>query len=153
MTKLFSLLALTIATSTFAQTKNNDISMYPKSTEGLEQKVIQLQTLENENDYEVELFVGTKKKVDTCNHFFLAGNFEDKTVEGWGYNYFKFSTDGNIGGTMKLCADNKTIEKTVYAQSTKTRYNSKLPIVVYVPDGYTLEYRIWKADKELTLVK
>ncbi len=153
MTKLFRVLALIVATLTFAQSKETNFSMYPKAKTGFEQKMIHLKTLENENDYEVELFIGKKTKVDTCNHFFLAGNFEDKTVDGWGYNYYQFVTDGNIAGTMKGCLDNKSFEKSVYAQTIKTRYNSNLPIVVHVPNGYTLEYRIWKADKELTLVK
>jgi ecotin len=26
-------------------------------------------------------------------------------------------------------------------------YNSKLPVVVYVPEGMDLKYRIWKAGK------
>jgi len=29
------------------------------------------------------------------------------------------------------------------------RYNSRLPIVVYVPEGTELRYRIWKAEAEL----
>lgn len=51
------------------------------------------------------------------------------------------------------CSDNKSVEKIVHAKSIQTRYNSKLPIVVYVPKSYTLEYRIWKADEKLNLVK
>lgn len=51
------------------------------------------------------------------------------------------------------CFDNKSVEKIVHAQSLQTSYNSKLPIVVYVPKGYTLEYRIWKADEKLNIVK
>ena len=38
-------------------------------------------------------------------------------------------------------------------EKPKINYNSKLPIVVYVPDGYSLEYRIWKANDKLILVK
>jgi ecotin len=26
------------------------------------------------------------------------------------------------------------------------RYNSKLPIVIYVPDGFSVRYRTWSAD-------
>ena len=26
------------------------------------------------------------------------------------------------------------------------RYNSRLPVVVYVPDGVEVRYRIWRAD-------
>lgn len=29
------------------------------------------------------------------------------------------------------------------------RYNSKLPVVVYVPDGLEVSYRIWGADEKI----
>jgi len=34
------------------------------------------------------------------------------------------------------------------AQNGWQRYNPKLPIVVYVPDGIEVRYRIWTADKQ-----
>jgi ecotin len=30
------------------------------------------------------------------------------------------------------------------------RYNSRLPVVVYVPDGVEVRYRIWRADPSTT---
>ena len=153
LTKIFSVLALLMVMVTFAQKSKTDYSMYPKAKNGFKQKIITLKTLTNEDDYEVELFVGKKSKVDNCNRFFLAGEFAEKNVEGWGYNYYDFKSDGNVAGTMMGCLNSKEVEKTIHAQTIKTRYNSKLPIVVYVPKGFTLEYRIWKADKQLTLVK
>ena len=152
--KVFSLLALLMVMVTFAQKNMKiDYSMYPKAKDGYEQKIITLKTLPNEDNYSVEIFAGKKTLVDSCNHFFLAGVFEQKTVDGWGYDYFNFESNGNVGGTLMGCFDNKSVEKIVHAQSIQTLYNSKLPIVVYVPKGYTLEYRIWKADEKLNLVK
>ncbi|WP_038334833.1 ecotin family protein [Empedobacter falsenii] len=152
--KVFSLLALLMVMVTFAQKNMKiDYSMYPKAKDGYEQKIITLKTLPNEDNYSVEIFAGKKTLVDSCNHFFLAGSFEQKTVDGWGYDYFNFESDGNIAGTLMGCSDNKSVEKIVHAKSIQTRYNSKLPIVVYVPKSYTLEYRIWKADEKLNLVK
>ena len=152
--KVFSLLALLMVMVTFAQKNMKiDYSMYPKAKDGYEQKIITLKTLPNEDNYSVEIFAGKKTLVDSCNHFFLAGAFEQKTVDGWGYDYFNFESNGNVGGTLMGCFDNKSVEKIVHAQSIQTLYNSKLPIVVYVPKGYTLEYRIWKADEKLNLVK
>jgi len=29
------------------------------------------------------------------------------------------------------------------------RYNHKLPVVVYVPEGYEVRYRIWSAGEDL----
>ncbi|MGV0947134.1 ecotin family protein [Empedobacter falsenii] len=152
--KVFSVLALLMVMVTFAQKNMKiDYSMYPKAKDGYEQKIITLKTLPNEDNYSVEIFAGKKTLVDSCNHFFLAGAFEQKTVDGWGYDYFNFESNGNVGGTLMGCFDNKSVEKIVHAQSIQTLYNSKLPIVVYVPKGYTLEYRIWKADEKLNLVK
>ncbi|WP_291090740.1 ecotin family protein [Empedobacter sp. UBA7494] len=152
--KVFSFLALLMFMVTFAQKNMKiDYSMYPKAKDGYEQKIITLKTLPNEDNYSVEIFAGKKTLVDSCNHFFLAGSFEQKTVDGWGYDYFNFESDGNIAGTLMGCSDNKSVEKIVHAKSIQTRYNSKLPIVVYVPKSYTLENRIWKADEKLNLVK
>ena len=142
-----------MATLSFAQKSKIDYSMYPKAKDGFEQKVITLKTLPNESNYEVELFVGKKMLVDTCNNFFLTGIFDEKTVDGWGYNYYQFETNNNVAGTLMGCQDQEKTEKTVHAQAIKARYNSKLPIVVYVPKGFSLEYRIWKAEKKLNLVK
>lgn len=154
LTKVFSVLALFIAMVSFAQKNSKtDYSMYPKAKKGYEQKIITLETLPDEDNYKVEIFAGKKTMVDSCNNFFLTGGFEQKTVDGWGYDYYDFESNGNVGGTLMGCFDNKSVEKIVHAQSLQTRYNSKLPIIVYLPKGYTLEYRIWKADEKLNLVK
>jgi ecotin len=29
------------------------------------------------------------------------------------------------------------------------RYNSKLPVVVYVPEGFQVRYRVWEAGAEI----
>jgi ecotin len=34
------------------------------------------------------------------------------------------------------------------ASSGPVRYNSKLPVVVYVPEGLEVRYRLWKAEAE-----
>jgi ecotin len=36
----------------------------------------------------------------------------------------------------------------VNSQLPLQRYNSRMPIVVYVPKGAEVRYRIWKAGKE-----
>ena len=120
--KVFSVLALLMVMVTFAQKNMKiDYSMYPKAKDGYEQKIITLKTLPNEDNYSVEIFAGKKTLVDSCNHFFLAGAFEQKTVDGWGYDYFNFESNGNVGGTLMGCFDNKSVEKIVHAQSIQTR--------------------------------
>ncbi|RLZ11700.1 serine protease inhibitor ecotin [Faecalibacter macacae] len=144
---LFSILSFSSITS-FAQMKE-DIKMFPKPENGQVQKVIRVEPRENENDYMVEIFVGKKTTVDACNNHFLLGKVEAKDLQGWGYTYYDFTSDGNIAGTLKACIDNKQVEKVVYAQSEKLRYNSRLPIVIYTPEGYEVNYRIWSASTEV----
>ncbi|MCG8509052.1 MAG: ecotin family protein, partial [Rhodospirillales bacterium] len=33
------------------------------------------------------------------------------------------------------------------------RYNSRLPVVVYVPQEAEVRYRIWRADEEMSVMK
>ena len=148
---LFGIFSI-LSTALFAQTPN-DIKMFPLAEEGMEQKVIRLEPKENEEDFMVEVMIGKKSKVDTCNRYFLGGNLEENNLDGWGYNYYTFSTNGMIGGTLMGCMDNKQVEKVVYAPSEKVRYNSKLPIVIYAPKDYQVDYRIWSASNEVNTVK
>lgn len=148
---LFGIFSI-LSTALFAQSQN-DIKMFPLAEKGMEQKVIRLEPKENEDDYMVEVMIGKKSKVDTCNRYFLGGNFKENNLDGWGYNYYTFSTDGIIGGTLMGCMNNKKVQKVVYAPSEKVRYNSKLPIVIYVPKDYQVDYRIWSASNEVNTVK
>jgi ecotin len=38
---------------------------------------------------------------------------------------------------------------TVAGEPLLLRYNSKLPVVVYVPEGVEVRYRVWQAPAEL----
>lgn len=120
----------------------HDISMYPEAKEGEERVVIYLPELTKENEYEIELVVGKWEEVD-CNHHTLMGSIKDNNVDGWGYNYFTFETNGLIASTRRACPDQKPENKLIQAKSIKTRYNSKLPIVVIIPEGYTVSYKLW----------
>lgn len=139
---LFSILTTPI----FAQSKNNDIKMFPKAEADQQQKAIRLEPKENEHDYMVEIMIGQKTLTDGCNNYFLMGEIKEQNLDGWGYNYYNFETKGDIASTLMGCINAKSTEKVVYAPSTKVRYNSRLPIVIYTPKGYEVNYRIWSAS-------
>ncbi|MDR2950619.1 MAG: serine protease inhibitor ecotin [Dysgonomonas sp.] len=118
---------------------------FPKAAEGMVRHVIQLGKKSDESMYKVEIIPGKVMSVD-CNHHSLMGNLEEKDLQGWGYNYYEFTSNGQTRSTMMAC--NKPNEnKFVMGQTILIRYNSKLPIVVYAPQGYEIKYRIWKAGK------
>lgn len=125
---------------------------FPQAAEGMVRHVIELKKQSDESKFTVEIIPGKTMSVD-CNHHRLMGKIEEKDVQGWGYTYYEFKSDGRTTSTMMAC--NKPNEDKFVTGETKiVRYNSKLPIVVYVPQGYEVKYRIWKADKEkATVVK
>ncbi len=130
-----------------------DISMYPKVLKDENQHIIELPNLDNESNYKVEIFVAKEMEVD-CNDHFLAGALEEKDVKGWGYNYYTFKTDGSVISTMMACPDNTLTKKDVYSKGQLVAYNSKLPIVIYTPEGYNVKYKIWNVlSEEFTAVE
>lgn len=129
----------------------NNLKPYPEKVDSLERYVIYLEQKADESLYEVELIAGKKMEVD-CNRHRLMGQFQEETVSGWGYNYYVFETEGQVMSTMMMCPSPKT-EKFIQAESTMTRYNSRLPIVVYLPEGYELKYKIWTAGEVEEAVK
>lgn len=131
--------------------KENDprkeLANFPEASTGMVRHVILLDKKTNENLYKVEIIPGKVMKVD-CNKHTLMGKTEEKELEGWGYTYFEFSSDGETLSTRMACPNSNDVEKFVSSQSTNVSYNSKLPIVIYAPKGYTIKYRIWEASKE-----
>ena len=155
LTLLSVAVLLSFTTSMNAQDKKNDIEKalapFPKAGEGMVRHVIEMKKKSDESLYKVEIIPGKVMSVD-CNHHSLMGKLEEKDLQGWGYTYYEFTSDGQTRSTMMAC--NKPNEnKFVSGQTLIARYNSKLPIVIYAPKGYEVKYRIWKADKEKSSVE
>lgn len=122
------------------------IKPFPQAQAGMVRHVIYLDKKADESLYKVEILPGKVMNVD-CNNHFLMGKMEEKDLQGWGYTYYEFTSNGQTRSTMMAC--NKPNEdRFIYGQSATVRYNSKLPIVVYAPEGYEIKYRIWTAGKE-----
>lgn len=119
---------------------------FPQAEAGMVRHVIFLDKKSDESKLKVEIIPGMVMNVD-CNLHTLMGRMEEKDVQGWGYTYYEFTSNGQTRSTMMAC--NKPNEdRFVSAQGTMVRYNSKLPIVVYAPQGYEVKYSVWKAGKE-----
>lgn len=129
-----------------AQEAMENLKPYPEKIEGFERYVIYLAPQEDESLFQIELFAGKTMEVD-CNKHGLIGSFTAEDVEGWGYTYYRFTTEGRVVSTLMSCPDPK-IEKFVYSDGQLVRYNSRLPLVVYVQKGYELKYKVWTAGEE-----
>ena len=128
-----------------------DISMYPKTMQGYKQIVIQLPIEKNEENLKIELFIGIEKMVD-CNNHTLEGKSTEKNIDGGAYNYFMVESTGVSLSTKMACLDPPT-RKFVTMPPILSSYNSKLPIVIYVPQNIEVKYRIWRADSMIQKCK
>lgn len=122
-----------------------NLKPYPQAIDSLERHVIFLEKKDNEEAYRIELFAGKTMDVD-CNRHRLMGSFVKEDVQGWGYPYYKFESNGQILSTMMACPGSKE-SKFITGDSQMVRYNSRLPIVVYLPHGMELQYRLWTAGE------
>lgn len=120
---------------------------YPAAKAGYVQKTIHLPKTANDYDHKLELIVGKNQLVD-CNRHSLGGQLVQRTLQGWGYNYWEAENAGPGMSTMMGCMGRPKEMKFVRMQPKLIRYNSKLPVHVYIPKGYELRYRVWSAGVE-----
>ena len=144
--KITLVLVATLAgSSLYAEpAKKDNIHMFPQAQEGFIRHVIEVPKTENDHDHRVELLIGKSMMVD-CNHHSFSGKVESVTLKGWGYNYLEVSNIRSGPTTLMACPEPKT-EKFISIHDTLRRYNSRMPIVAYIPEGYEVRYRIWNAD-------
>jgi ecotin len=126
-----------------------DVNVFPAPEKGMVKYVIEVPHagIDSDRNKKIEFFVGKYMETDACNSYFLSGEFEEKDLQGWGYNYYVFKTDGNVGMTQMLCQGEKK-NTFVQSQTILTAYNGRMPIVIYAPEGYEVKYKIYKAEPE-----
>ena len=149
MKKLIALLLLLPMAA--AADNRDDLKPYPPADPGYERMVFRVPTTENDADRKVEVLAG-KPLLTDCNQTWFGGRLERKVAKGWGYPYFILEASRQPASTMMACPPGEPrTEKfvPVRGEGFILRYNSKLPVVVYVPKGFDVRYRIWTAGSEI----
>ena len=134
-----------------AQAADN-MKAFPPADDGMVRYVLQLPKQEDESALKVELLVGKTVQIDAGNKYFFGGKIEEEIIQGWGFPRYNVRKLGPMAGT--LMAIDPSVPKvarfiTLGGEPFVIRYNSRLPIVVYVPEGVEVRYRIWRADAEV----
>jgi len=140
--------------SAMAQQAKENMKAYPPAAEGMKRFVVFFPEKNNEDDYRVEVQVGKTSEVDAANRYFLAGKLEEETIEGWGFPKYSVKELGPMAGTRIGVDPNAPKVKRfvpIGGEPTLLRYNSKLPLVVYVPNGAEVRVRVWKAEDHSTI--
>ncbi|GAX82069.1 hypothetical protein CEUSTIGMA_g9497.t1 [Chlamydomonas eustigma] len=130
------------------ESKSN-LKAFPPPESGQSRYVIHMPRIEDEHGLKIELIIGKEVEVDPVNHHFFVGHLQEVNVDGWGFTRYLISELGPMTGTlMAVLPDQPAVRKfvPVHGETALLRYNSRLPIVVYVPEGVLVKYRIWRAD-------
>lgn len=132
-----------------------NLKAFPPADEGMTRHVLMLPPQEQEDSLRVELKIGKTVKTDGENRYFFGGNLKTVNIEGWGFDRHLLAEIGPMAGTMMAVSpDTPKVERfiTLGGEPQLLRYNSRLPIVVYVPGGVEVRYRIWRAEPEAKAV-
>ena len=129
----------------------DNLKAFPPAEEGMVRFVLQLPQQNDESALKVELLVGKTVQTDARNRYFFGGQIEQETIKGWGFTRYTVSKLGPMAGTLMAVDPNEPKVARFIAlggDSYLIRYNSRLPVVVYVPEGADVRYRIWSAGAE-----
>ena len=113
--------------------------------------VLQLPKQADETAFKVELLVGKTVLVGQQNRYFFGGKIQQETIKGWGFTRYDVSQLGPMAGTqMAIDPDAPKVKRfiTLGGEPYLIRYNSRLPVAVYAPEGVEVRYRIWTAEPE-----
>jgi ecotin len=155
----FTFLALFLGVTTCMADEQYDLwkKAYPKAQEGQVRHVLHLPQQANEQAMKVELIVGKVMETDGVNLVSLGGTIKEQDVPGWGYpqQIVTIAEGGAISTLIGVPPGQKPVKKfvTLTGGPHLIRYNSKLPVVVYAPEGYDVKYRFWKADAETKTIE
>ena len=143
-------LGLVVLSVSAARAEPPALPAFPAAKAGMERFVIVLPQKERgkEQDLKVELTVGKDMLTDGVNLVRLVNTIEARQLEGWGYTYYEVAgSDETVSTRMAPPAGAPMVKTFVTAAPLYVSYNSRLPIVVYVPTGYVVRYRLWHASK------
>lgn len=137
-----------LAVSGVAWAQNDDLKPFPAPEAGMQRFVIRLPAVPVPEDHKVEVMVGKTLQVD-CNRQRFSAKVTPKVAEGWGFPYYVVGALKGPASTMMACPPDAPKREEFVRANTKgfgmLRYNPKLPIVVYAPEGTEVRFRIWSA--------
>ncbi|MEI7901341.1 MAG: ecotin family protein [bacterium] len=156
MGKKISVTALSLLSALLSAQAADNMKAFPPAAEGMVRHVMQLPKQDDEYAFKVELIVGKTVQLDEGNRYFFGGKIEEQIIEGWGFPRYMVGKLGPMAGTMMAVdPDAPKVSRfiTLGGEPYLIRYNSRLPVVVYAPEGVEVRYRIWSAAPEAKAIE
>jgi len=152
MKKIWSIAVLLFFIAIISAQAADNMKAFPAPEKGMVRYVLHLPKQDDESASKVELIVGKAVLLDEVNKYFFGGKIEVETIKGWGFPRYVVSKLGPMAGTrIAVPPDTPKVNRfiTLGGEPHLIRYNSRLPIVVYVPEGVEVRYRVWSASPEV----
>lgn len=140
-----------LSTNVFATDQNSDLVAFPLAKQNMNRFVIDLPELNKgqEANTMVEIIVGKRMLTDGINKMHLGGDIESHILDGWGYYYYEVKDKPPVMTTLQAPKETtQTARQFISMRPIKVAYNSQLPIVIYVPIGYEVRYRLWQTTAQ-----
>ena len=151
MKRLWTTAVLVILFAVPAGQAADNMKAFPPPEKGMVRYLLQLPKQEDESAFKIELIIGRTERVDERNRYFFGGKIQEETIAGWGFTRYIVSQLGPMAGTRIAIDPNEPRVNrfiTLGGEPYLIRYNSRLPVVVYVPEGVEVRYRIWTGGTE-----
>ena len=126
---------------------------YPEPKEGYKRVDLIFPKIENSHQYKVEVRFGMQMELYPCSkagfNFISDALIKDYGIKDGRFPYYNLTTnqaevfEGFMNENCKK--EQKVKRKVVSDNSLLLEYNSYYPIPFYIPENYTLEYRLWNA--------
>jgi ecotin len=133
----------------FSQNRPN----YPEPKTGFKRVDLILPKIENQQDYKVEIKFSINYNVIECANVNFGFNIKNlKTEYGIANSRFPYYVIENdiieiSEGLSSDCISKTKVDKKILSsQNLLLEYQSYYARPFYIPENWTLEYRIWKAD-------
>jgi ecotin len=128
-----------------------ELKAFPPAKANMDRFVIVLPHKERgeEDGFKVELIAGKMMPTDGVNLVRLGLTIEPRDLKGWGYTYYTVVGSSQAVSTLiGVPPGTPQVTRFVTGSPLQIAYNSRLPIVIYVPAGIEIRYRIWSASGE-----
>ena len=152
MPKALSITVLAFFSAVISAQAADIMKAFPPAEAGMVRYILQLPKLDDESTSRLELIAGKTVQVDEANTYFFGGEIEKETIKGWGYTRYLVKKLGPMAGTLMGVDPNAPkVDRFIMlgGEPYIIRYNSRMPVVVYVPEGVEVRYRIWTTGSEM----
>jgi ecotin len=156
MKKVCSMTILLFLIAIVSAQAADNMKAFPAPEKGMVRYVLHLPKQDDESAFKVELIVGKTVLLDEVNRYFFGGKIEVETIKGWGFPRYIVSKLGPMAGTrIAVHPDTPKVNRFIMlgGEPYLIRYNGRLPIVVYVPEGVEVRYRVWNASPEVKVIE